>query len=151
MSELSLRHSSEVDRPFAESVDRERAEELFAGTPLPAEFKETLIAQQVAARQASFAGCEEWIAVAGDQPVGRAILSARGRELWVVDLAVARAARGAGVGGEVLAQVKARAQAEGRSCRLSVSFENPARRLYARSGFVEIGSDSTDLQLEWRP
>ena len=54
-------------------------------------------------------------------------------------LAVRDDARGRGIGSALLASVAARARQEGHgSLSLSVEDDNPARRLYARAGFVPV-------------
>ena len=44
----------------------------------------------------------------------------------------------------------AEAAEKGRAVRLKVVLTNPARRLYARLGFIGLGNDGVYEQMEWR-
>jgi ribosomal protein S18 acetylase RimI-like enzyme len=57
-----------------------------------------------------------------------------------LSMGVVRSHRGKGLGGALLRAAMAQARAEGfRALSLSVSAPNPARLLYQRAGFEEVG------------
>ena len=94
----------------------------------------------------------ERLVLLGDAPVGRLWTARVGaHELRLVDLGLIASARGQGLGAEVLAHVVAAAHAEGRTVVLHVAPDNPAQRLYARHGFVEVGRDPMNVRLERAP
>lgn len=63
-------------------------------------------------------------------------------------MAVLPAHRGRGVGGRLLARLIESAGESYAALSLSVSASNPARRLYERFGFVEVGSDGDSLTMK---
>ena len=72
-----------------------------------------------------------------------------------VSIAVYPECRGLGLGSLLLGALIARARADGvRALSLSVALDNPARRLYVRSGFVDQGAadgGSQTMVLSLRP
>ncbi|MCA9672406.1 MAG: GNAT family N-acetyltransferase [Myxococcales bacterium] len=56
-----------------------------------------------------------------------------------------------GLGTQLIREVMTEAAAQRVPLRLQVFPDNPARRLYARLGFVEIGASETHVQMQWRP
>ena len=84
---------------------------------------------------------ECWVLLLGAQLVGHGVLSAVAHEAELLNLCVAPRAQGKGLGATLLAHLLERARA--RDCDevfLEVRDSNlPARRLYRRAGFEEIG------------
>jgi ribosomal protein S18 acetylase RimI-like enzyme len=101
-----------------------------------------------------------WLAESGGAPIGAAWLrtwAGAERGYGFVDartpelsIAVLPAFRGAGIGTQLLALLIADADARREAVSLSVTESNPARRLYARFGFVETAR-SGDSVLMVRP
>lgn len=84
-----------------------------------------------------------WMVVRDEAPIGYAIvtfgydLEFSGRDAWLTELWIDEAARGNGTGGTVLELLDPELRALGvRAVHLQVRPENPAMRLYERSGFV---------------
>jgi GNAT superfamily N-acetyltransferase len=86
-----------------------------------------------------------------DQPVGRIIEADQGDHLLVVDLLVAPASRGLGIGTEVLDRVLFRARTTHRPVRLSALVGSPSLHLYERAGFRPEGATPDRVQLVWIP
>jgi ribosomal-protein-alanine N-acetyltransferase len=84
---------------------------------------------------------ECWVLVAGEAFLGHGILSAVAHEGELLNLCIAPQAHGQGLGAHLLSHLLDRARA--RECDevfLEVRDSNgPARRLYRRAGFQEIG------------
>jgi len=87
-------------------------------------------------------GYEMWVARAAGEPLGFALVHPRGvaGSPYLASIAVAEAARGAGVGRRLLAHVEDRFRPEARHFFLCVSsFNAGARRLYERLGYEQVG------------
>jgi len=59
--------------------------------------------------------------------------------------------RGNGVGTRLISEVLKRGAALGKPVTLDVLHGNPARSLYLRLGFKQIGQDADKIQMIWRP
>lgn len=89
-------------------------------------------------------GCA-WLVERDGEVIGYAIvtygydLELGGRDSFLTDLWIDPPARGRGAGGEALRLVMAELRARGvHALHLGVRPDNPARRLYERSGFVAV-------------
>lgn len=93
---------------------------------------------------------DEVVEVEG-QRVGRLLVDAGVDDLHVVDLALLPGHRGQGLGAALLAEVQREAASTSRGVRLHVAAGNPARALYERLGFTEVGSHGLHAELRWTP
>ncbi|MEA5673484.1 GNAT family N-acetyltransferase [Pseudomonas sp. MH2] len=92
---------------------------------------------------------EQWLVKAGEQVLGFCSLSQDRQALFIRELHLLPEYRGHGVGSWVLGQLAGwAAQRRLPLLRLMVFRSNPARRLYARSGFVEIGEDDCFVRMQ---
>lgn len=83
--------------------------------------------------------------------VGRLYLHVGDEDIRIIDISLIEAARGAGLGGALIASVQDRAAAEGRTVSLHVEASNPAVRLYERLGFNCTGAVSGPYRhMLWR-
>lgn len=94
---------------------------------------------QAAVRAQALAGLESWVLEADGAPAGQLLLAVAPGRFQVVEVVVASAARGRGLGTAALTQVLARADAERAEVGLTVEHGSPAARLYRRLGFVDDG------------
>lgn len=117
-------------------------------TGWPLDQVEALLHDQSRLQQASYRehypqGRFDVVALDG-QPVGRLYHAWRppqlGDEVRVIDIALLPAWRGAGLGTRLMHALLASAAAERLPVSLHVETANPVQRLYARLGFVKIGS-----------
>jgi GNAT superfamily N-acetyltransferase len=153
---IGLREATEADRPFLfEVFASTRADEL-AVAPWPEETKQAFLAQQFAAQDTDYR--RRWpdgrfLVVERDGvPVGRLYrCEPAGDELHLIDVALLPDARGAGIGSGLLADLLAEADARSLRTTLSVGRWSPARRLYDRLGFAEIGDDGVYASMERAP
>ena len=72
-------------------------------------------------------------------------------EIRLVDIALLPAARGRGLGGELMADILAEGEAKGLLVRIHVEHNNPAMRLYKRLGFEKIEEQGVYWLMEWIP
>jgi predicted GNAT family acetyltransferase len=72
-------------------------------------------------------------------PIGRLYTQERETTLHIIDILLDPAERGAGLGAALLKQLAKDAHAAGKVLSIFVETYNPARRLYGRLGFVQIG------------
>ena len=90
------------------------------------------------------------IEVDGDR-AGRLYVHRGPRDIRIMDIALAPAYRGRGIGTGLLRALIAEAQANARTLSIHVETNNPARRLYERLGFVQAAEHGIYLLLERAP
>ena len=153
-SAVTLRPATPADEPFLRALYAStREQEVAAWGWSPAQ-REAFLSLQFTAQQAGYANAypeaEHHLILADAEPVGR-IMVWRGPSHWqLVDISLVPAARGRGIGSELLARLQREAQSAGKRLRLQVSVANPAaRRLYERAGFRRVGGDSVYDDMEW--
>ncbi|KAB5626855.1 GNAT family N-acetyltransferase [Pseudomonas putida] len=92
---------------------------------------------------------EQWLVKAGEQVLGFCSLSQDRQALFIRELHLLPEHRGHGVGTWVLEQLAGwAAQRRLPLLRLMVFRSNPARRLYTRSGFVEVGEGDCFVRMQ---
>jgi ribosomal protein S18 acetylase RimI-like enzyme len=108
--------------------------------------------QQLAYR-AQHPGARCWVIEGGPppEPLGRLWVDEDEAALHLLDISLLTAHRGAGVGSRCLRRLQVRAHARGLPLRLHVRWDNPARALYRRLGFVEGTQDGLHLAMQWLP
>ena len=95
--------------------------------------------------RANHASAQFSIVTRESEPIGRMVLALESAEMHLVDLALVKEVRGQGIGTALLDALTGAADRAGRSIRLTVRKNNPARALYARMGFEE--RDATELDV----
>jgi GNAT superfamily N-acetyltransferase len=92
---------------------------------------------------------EQWLIVDGENLLGYCSLSQDRQALFIRELHLLPEQRGRGVGSWVLEQLAGWAlQRRVPLLRLMVFKSNPARRLYLRHGFVEMGEDECFVRMQ---
>ena len=131
-----------------------RALEL-AHVPWDKATRQAFIEQQFAAQDAHYRehypGATLDVIEVDGKPVGRLYVHRGGGDIRIMDIALAPAYRGRGIGGELLRSLIAEAAASQRTLSIHVEVNNPARRLYERLGFRPAGEHGVYLLLERRP
>jgi GNAT superfamily N-acetyltransferase len=153
-SALSVRERRDDDLSFLLALYAStRAEEL-AQVPWSELEKQTFLARQFEAQHAHYRDTlpdAHWLILELDgQHAGRIYLDVRGDEIRLVDMALLPEHRNRGLGTHLLAAVIDAARKSGRTVRLHVERHNPAWRLYARHGFVELEDRGVYRFLEWQ-
>ncbi|AWK88353.1 GNAT family N-acetyltransferase [Azospirillum thermophilum] len=153
---LSFRLETEDDVSFVRRLYCEmRWDELAAIQDWTAEQKIGFLAQQYEAQRQHYArayfDAEFLVIERNGEPIGRLYLY-RGNpaDIRVVDIGLLIAARNQGLGRAILEAVFDEARAAGRTVSIHVEVFNPARHLYDRLGFVEIGEHGPYRLMEWR-
>lgn len=90
------------------------------------------------------------LCLADGTPVGRHLVDRKLDCYRTVDLAILPEHQNQGIGAWTLRLLQQLAEIEGVPCRLSVAYNNPARRLYERLGFRTVSSDEVSYEMEWR-
>ena len=152
---IGLRPANAADMPFLQRVFRSTRERELAGLPWSDAQKDQFCAMQFAAQdrghRAAHPAAEFLVVQCDDDEAGRLYLADTVEALHVLDISLLPPWRNRGVGTSLLRETMARAAARGVPLEMHVAKDNPARRLYARLGFVECADDGVYVGLEWRP
>ena len=82
-------------------------------------------------------------------PIGRLYVDRREREIEIIDIALVPSMRGRGIGKRLLAELLDEGRATVRRVRIYVEHFNPARGLYDRLGFRQIGTNGIYHEMEY--
>jgi GNAT superfamily N-acetyltransferase len=153
---VRLRPVTEADLPFLRRVYAEsRAEEMALVTHWSDDQKAEFLRLQFEAQHAHYTrhypdARFEVIALRGED-VGRLYVARLPEEIRLMDIALLARHRGAGIGGALLRALLDEARRDGLPVSLHVEDNNPARRLYARLGFVRTGEEGIYARMRWSP
>lgn len=152
---ISYRPMTDEDLPFiARLFASTRAEEV-AATGWPPEMQAAFLDQQHRAQHSFYRDAYptgEWLIVErGADAIGRLYLFEEQGWIELMDISLLPEARGAGLGGAILADLMAAAAARGQGIGLHVEKFNPARRLYSRLGFGLVEEGGVYDRMTWRP
>lgn len=84
------------------------------------------------------------------EAVGRLYVARWPKEMIIIDIALLPQHRGRGLGGSLMRELLAEAEAEGKTVSLHVEPYNPAMRLYQRLGFQPLEVRGAYQHMEWR-
>jgi ribosomal protein S18 acetylase RimI-like enzyme len=150
-----LRPVAAGDRAFLVDLYASVREPEVAHVPWDDATRRAFIEQQFAAQDAHYR--EHYPGAALDviemdgEPAGRLYVYRGAGDIRIMDIALAPAFRGRGIGGGLLRSLIAEAQASGRTLSIHVEMNNPARRLYERLGFRPAAEHGVYLLLERPP
>lgn len=150
---LTFRPAAESDEAFLFELFLRARRDAFAALGWPPEQLEAFLRMQhraqLAGHRAQAPSGEDAIVLLDGVPAGRLFVDRTGPVWQLVDVCVREP--GQGLGTRILTGLCAQANAQGRAVSLHVAHDNPARRLYARAGFVEVGGDAVYLELRYEP
>jgi len=120
---------------------------------LPREQAEALVADQFRLQTIGYAeaypNASHRVVLWRGRPVGRVIDADLGTHVLLVDLVLDPAARGLGIGTQVVQRVQERAGAAGRPVQLQAVIGSSAVRLYEALGFRTVGTAGDRLHMAW--
>lgn len=152
---VSCRPSTEEDLPFLAAVYASTRTEELAPTGWTDEMKRQFLAHQFDAQHRHYQRHypeAEWLVIErAGEGIGRLYLEEWPSQLRLIDISLLPAARGAGIGGAILADLMEQAEAAGKPLTIHVEQNNPAMSLYQRLGFVKIDEHGIYHLMEWRP
>jgi ribosomal protein S18 acetylase RimI-like enzyme len=150
---LALRPADATDAEFLNAVYASTRQEELAPVPWSAADKEAFLRQQFAAQDAYYRqhwpNTEFLVILDGGEPIGRLYVCESADQLIVMDIALLPEHRGRGIGTRLVEALLERAKAHAVPVTLHVEANNPAQRLYARLGFVDVGEEGVYRELEW--
>lgn len=148
-----LRPATEADRPFLiDLYATTRADEL-ALVDWDDATKRAFIEHQFNAQddhyRSNYPGATLDVIEVEEEPCGRLYVYRGEEDIRIMDIAVAPAFRGRGIGTALIEDLIAEARASERSVSVHVEMQNPARSLYDRLGFVPVGEHGVYVLMEW--
>ena len=153
--EITLRSITSDDTDFLYCVYASTRDEELAVTGWSEAQKEQFLRLQFRAQhdhyQKHFPDAKYDVILAGETPIGRLYVDRRVDEIRIIDIALLTEHRDAGIGGKLVRQLLDESAATGRPVRIHVKKDNPAKRLYHRLGFREIGDTGVYDFMEWIP
>lgn len=153
--DIRLREAAPGDEPFLRALYRSARDPELALTAWTeaqkAAFANSQFDLQARAYRESHPGVQFLVVEREGVPVGRLYVHAAAGEVSLMDITIAPAERGRGLGTLIVGWVLRHAAAEGANVSLYVETFNPARALYARLGFVEEGTQGVYVPMRWRP
>lgn len=153
---IRLRHQTEADLELIRTLYIDIRWDELQQVPWSEQEKLAFLSDQFALQythyQKHYVGTEFYIIEQNGQPIGRFYVDRLSpTEIRVVDLAFFRQHTGQGFGSAMLRAVQEQAAAAGLPATLHVEVFNPARRLYARMGFVDVETRGPYVFVRWTP
>jgi ribosomal protein S18 acetylase RimI-like enzyme len=146
---VSLRTANPEDEQFLfEVYSSTRADELAQVGWNEAQLR-AFLRMQFDLQQRIYGAAAQRIILAGEKPVGRLVVLRNEEEHRLADIALLPEHRSVGIGSTLIKKLLAEAAREKKPLRLQVEkFNEGARRLYERLGFVVTGESGTHFQME---
>lgn len=153
---VALRQSEDDDLDFLYEVyAASRAAEMAMLSDWSEVQKEAFLRSQFQAQhhhyQSQYPNARFDVIVADGEDVGRLYVAPVSGEVRLMDIALLPQHRNRGIGRALVQDVLDEASRQGRRVSLHVEAQNPAKRLYARLGFIEAGEDGIYQRMEWAP
>ncbi len=152
---VELRPATADDQEFLYRVYASTRDEELAPLGWSDAQKELFLRSQFSAQDKfyhqQFPGADFRIILLEDEPIGRLYVERREEEIRLIDIALLPAHRNTGIGTALLEDILAQGAQLGLPVCIHVERFNPARRLYERLGFREIGENGVYYFMEWRP
>lgn len=152
---ITLRDALASDRPFLLALYASTRAEEFAHLGWPVEMERSFMKMQFDAQRGDYERshprslCQ--IVEMRGCPVGRLWVAQDARSLTVLDISLVAELRAQGIGTDCLRRVQRRAAAAGLDVELQVVHGNPARHLYERLGFRDLGEGGVRQAMVWKP
>lgn len=155
MTAVALRPVGPGDEELLFRIYAGAREDELAVVPWDAARKEAFLRAQFDAQarwyREHYEGASYDVILVDGEPAGRFYVYRGEAEIRIVDIALLPDRRGGGVGGSLLRDLLAEADAAGRRVTIHVERLNPALRLYRRLGFTVAEDKGVYLLLERQP
>jgi GNAT superfamily N-acetyltransferase len=152
---IVYRPKTDADRPFLSYVyATTRADEmsLVPWTPQQkAEFLEMQFNAQWSHYEQYYPDAAFLVIERDGAPIGRIYIDRGADEICLIDIALIPAARGAGLGTQLVQEILDEAQQAGKRVAIHVERFNPAMRLYQRLGFRAVEENGVYYLMRWSP
>lgn len=138
----TLRPITDADLPLLLRIFSTTREQEMAMVPWTEEQKQAFMRMQFEAQhrhyQTYYAGDSFDLILLNGEPIGRLYVGRWPSQICVIDISLLPPWRGRGIGGRLMGELIAEADAQGKSTMVYVEKFNPARHLYERLGFVKV-------------
>ena len=149
MPDIELRPVADADRPFLVGLYNSVREPELAHLPWDDAMKRAFVEQQFAAQddhyRTNYPGATLDVVEVDGEPAGRLYVHRGPSDIRIMDIALAPAFRGRGIGTSLLRALMEEAAESGRRLSIHVEMNNPARSLYERLGFEPAGEHGVYL------
>ncbi len=149
---VTLRPITDADLDFLHRLYATTREDELKQVPWTAEQKAAFVRQQFEAQHAfwqeNYTDTNWDLIVRDGEPIGRLYVARWPNDIRIVDIALMPEHRGSGIGTRLLKRVFAEADGAGKPVSIHVESYNPAKRLYERLGFVQVGDHGVYLLME---
>lgn len=152
---VSLRTVTPADRPLLREIYASTRDAELAMVDWDEATKQAFIDHQFHAQnvhyETNWAGSDVDLVLLDGEPVGRLYVKRSDDEIMLLDIAVLASHRNHGVGTQLVEELMDEAARSGRRLRLHVEmFNQGARRLYDRLGFVPVEERGVYILMEWK-
>ena len=155
MAEPRLRPVADGDRPFLVELYASVREAELAHVPWDDATRRAFVEHQFSAQDAHYRehypGATLDVIEVDGEPAGRLYVHRGPGDIRIMDIALAPAFRGRGIGAGLLRALIGEAEESGRKLSIYVEMNNPARALYERLGFREAGEHGVYVLMERPP
>ncbi len=155
MDRTRLRPVADRDRAFLVDLYASVREPELAHVPWSDEAKRAFVEQQFAAQdehyRQHYPGATLDVVEVDGEPAGRLYVHRGPSDIRIMEIALAPAFRGRGIGTGLLRTLIAEAEESGRKLSIHVEANNPARTLYERLGFRPAGEHGVYVLMERVP
>jgi ribosomal protein S18 acetylase RimI-like enzyme len=152
---LRLRPVSNGDRDFLVELYGSTRDQELAQIDWDPGAKQAFVEHQFAAQdahyRANYPGATLDLIEVDGEPAGRLYVHRGPDDIRIMDIALAPAFRGRGIGTALLRHLMAEADKSGRKLSIHVEVNNPARSLYDRLGFLPVGEHGVYVLMERPP
>ena len=150
-----LRPLADGERAFLVELYASVREPELAHVPWDDNLKRAFVEHQFAAQDAHYRehypGATVDVVEVDGEPAGRLYVHRGPSDIRIMDIALAPAYRGHGIGTTLVGELIAEAEASRRKLSIHVEVNNPARRLYERLGFRPAGEHGVYVLMERPP
>ena len=150
-----LRPATETDRGFLVELYASTREQELAQVAWEDGARDAFVEHQFSAQdqhyRSNYPGASLDVIEVDGERAGRLYVYRGKDDIRIMDIALAPAFRGRGIGTGLLEELMEEARSSGRSLSIHVEQQNPARSLYDRLGFVAVGEHGVYVLMQWSP